>query len=108
MIWFGVGLLWHYDIVYWLTSQGTHASAIALEEYLDVAPDGSPVFKLGLSAKGLRGDLTVCCELLVRGLMLMNDVCKFDMEDVLVGLAKEHATLIEPLGGDGTVRSPEA
>jgi hypothetical protein len=101
-----VGLLWHYDMLYWWGSQGTHSTAIGLEEYLGVGVDGSPRFKLGLSTTGLRIDLIVCSELLIRGLMLMNDVCKLGVEGLLPELVAAHETLETPNPGE-SVRSPK-
>ena len=61
-----VGMLWHYDSVYWAGSQPTHASAIAVEEHIGVGSDGTPVFKIGLSGVGVRREIAVYCDLLIR------------------------------------------
>lgn len=92
-----VEMLWYYDFVYWSGSQGTHASPIAVENYLGLAADGKPSFKMGLSVEHLRGELAVCCDLLVRGLQLLNQLCQLDLDKLFSELVAEYKAAF---GGD--------
>ena len=85
-----VGMGWYYDMPYWSGSQSTHGSAIAVECHVDVGADGTPKYKAGLSTRWLRGDLAVCCDLLVRTLGLLNDVCELQLDKVCADLVLEY------------------
>jgi Family of unknown function (DUF5677) len=76
-------MTWYYDFVYWLGSQGTHASALAVEKYVDATPAGSAIYRMGLSSEGLRSELAVCCDLLVHCLAALNGLCKLGLEGKL-------------------------
>jgi hypothetical protein len=88
-----VGMLWYYEMVYWFGSQVTHGSAIAVDNYLGVAKDGTPLFKVGLSAEGLRGELAVCCDLLIRGLAVLNKISKLGIDQLLSDMKAEYASV---------------
>jgi hypothetical protein len=92
-----VGMGWYYDMPYWSGSQSTHGSAIAVDRHLDIGADGLPNYKVGLSARRLRGELAVCCDLLVRALALLNDVCKLDQDKLCADLVPEYKVVF---GGD--------
>lgn len=85
-----VGMEWYYDVVYWSGSQATHGSAISVEGYVGTAGDGTPVFNLDLSADNLRGEIAVCCDILVRALALMNGVLKLELDKLLFELTAEY------------------
>jgi uncharacterized protein DUF5677 len=92
-----VGMGWYYDMPYWSGSQSTHGGPIAVERYLEVDADGKPVYKAGLSIRHLHGELAVCCDLLVRTLALLNDVCKLELDKVCADLVSEYTAVF---GGD--------
>jgi hypothetical protein len=81
---------WYYDMPYWSGSQSTHGSAIAVDRHLGIGEDGTPNYKVGLSARRLHGELAVCCDLLVRTLDLVNDVCKLQLDKVIKDLVPEY------------------
>lgn len=96
-----VGMDWHYDFVYWSGSQATHGSTVSVESYVGVAADGTPIYKLGLSAEHLRGELAVCCDLLVRALVLLNEVLKLELDRLFTDLTAEYRAAFggdDPLG----------
>lgn len=90
-----VGMLWYYEMVYWLGSQGTHGSAVAIENYVGVSTDGTPQYKMGLSADGLHGDLAVCCDVLLRDLALLSDVCELGLNKISTELIAEYKTAFD-------------
>ncbi len=92
-----VGMGWYYDMPYWSGSQSTHGSAIAVDRHLSIGADGTPDYRVGLSARRLRGELAVCCDLLVRTLALLNDVCKLELNEVCADLVPEYKSVF---GGD--------
>jgi len=92
-----VGMLWYYEFVYWSGSQATHASPIAVASYLDIAPDGTPRFNMGLSGKQLGGELAVCCDLEIRGLQLLNEISRLGIESLLIEMRSEYKSAF---GGD--------
>jgi Family of unknown function (DUF5677) len=100
-----VDMVWYYDVVYWSGSQGTHASPIAVDSYLGVAAVGEPSYKLGLSLEHLRGELAVCCDILVRALKLLNDSGKLGLDTLLGELVTEHKSAF---GGDPLADMAEA
>jgi len=58
-----------------------------VDRHLDIGADGLPNYKVGLSAQRLHGELAVCCDLLVRTLALLSDVCKLELKQLLpIGL----------------------
>lgn len=86
-----VGMEWYYNFVYWSGSQATHASAISVDAYVGLAPaDGTPIYKFGLSTHHLRGEVSVCCDLLVRVLVLHGKVLKLDLDKLTDELAAEY------------------
>jgi len=95
-----VGLLWYYEIVYWSGSLGTHGSAIAVASYVGTASDGTPVFKTGLSVQDLRAELAVCCDLLVRSLVMLNRLYKLGLDKLFGELVSEYKAAFggDPLG----------
>jgi len=101
-----VGMQWYYDYVYWSGSQTTHGSAISVDAYVGLAADGTPIYNLGLSTDHLRGELAVCCDILVRVLVLLNEVLKLDLDKLMVELTAEYKAafgddLLAPEGEDG-------
>jgi uncharacterized protein DUF5677 len=92
-----VGMGWYYDMPYWSGSQSTHGSAIAVDRHLDIDAHGTPRYNIGLSGRRLRGELAVCCDLLVRTLGLLNDVCKLELQQVMDELVPEYKAVF---GGD--------
>jgi hypothetical protein len=107
-----VEMAWYYDAPYWVGSQGTHASPVAVGGYVDVSPAGAPIFKMGLSERGLAGELPLCCDLLIRGLDVLNRCCKLRLEGLITDVAKQYtatfpgANPIQPSAG--AARSPRA
>jgi hypothetical protein len=97
-----VGMGWYYDMPYWSGSQSTHGGAIAVERYLEVDADGKPTYKAGLSLRHLHGELAVCCDLLVRTLVLLNDVCGLELKQVCDDLVREYKAVFgdDPLKGE--------
>ncbi len=98
-----VDMTWYYDFVYWSGSQATHASPIAVASYVDISTDGTPRFNMGLSGKHLGGELAVCCDLVVRGLALLNETAKLGIESLLRELAPEYESAfgVDPHAGPG-------
>ncbi len=90
-------MLWYYDFVYWSGSQSTHASAIGVESYVEIAPDDTPRFNMGLSGRHLGGELAVCCDLVIRGLQLLNGIAKLGIESLLAEVVSEYKSAF---GGD--------
>jgi hypothetical protein len=84
------GMEWYYNFVYWSGSQATHGSAISVESYVGLAADETPIYKLGLSIDHLRGELAVCCDILVRALVLLNEVLKLDLDKLMGELYAEY------------------
>jgi hypothetical protein len=103
-----VEMLWHYRVVYWSLSQGTHASAIGVGAYVGDSSTGSPVYNLGLGlpVEGLRGELAVCCELLVRTLYLLSPLCKLDLVKLCSDLILEYKTAFDGDAVAGAVPAP--
>jgi len=97
-----VGMGWHYDMPYWSASQSTHGGAIAVDRYLDLDADGNPIYNVGLSLRNLHGELALCCNLLARTLVMLNDVCKLELKQICDDLAVEYTTVFggDPLQGD--------
>jgi len=62
-----------------------------------MAADRRPLFQFRLSVKGLRGELTVCCEMVVRGLLLLNQICGMRLEKLFEELDQEYR---QALGGE--------
>ena len=85
-----VGMGWYYDMPYWSGSQATHGSAIAIGSYLSVASDGNLQYKMGLSSEHLRGELAVCCDLLVRTLAVLNETCELGLDEICGDLVPEY------------------
>ena len=85
-----VGMDWYYDMPYWSGSQSTHGSAIAVERHIGIDSAGAPEYRVGLSSRRLRGELAVCCDLLVRTLALLNDVCKLELNQICADLVPEY------------------
>jgi hypothetical protein len=90
-----VEMLWYYRVVYWSGSQGTHASAIGVASYVGVSPSGAPAYNLGLPVEGLRGDLVVCCDLLVRTLDMLSRLCKIDLVKLGASLIVEYKAALD-------------
>jgi len=88
-------LEWYYDFVYWSGSQSTHGSAVFVEGYVGLAADETPIYKLGLSTDHLRGELSVCCDILVRVLVLLDEVLKLDLGKLTAELAAEYKAAFE-------------
>jgi hypothetical protein len=88
-----VGMLWYHDHVYWWGSQATHGSSIAVESYVEIAPDSTPRFNMGLSGRHLRGELAVCCELVIQGLDLLNEIAKLGIESLLTEIRAEYKSV---------------
>jgi hypothetical protein len=63
-----VGMLWEYDSIYWFGSQPTHASAIAVDEHIELTDDRAPMFKVGLSGQTVRREMSAYCSFVIRGL----------------------------------------
>jgi hypothetical protein len=87
-----VEMLWYYDFVYWLGSQGTHASAIAVEQLVGASSPGVATYQMALSVDGLRGQLAACCDLLIRCLAALNALCGLQLSDLDVELLREYKT----------------
>jgi hypothetical protein len=85
-----VQMEWYYDFVYWSGSQATHGSAVSVDSYVGLAADETPIYKLGLSIDHLRGELSVCCDILVRVLALLNEVLKLDLDKLVNELSAEY------------------
>lgn len=100
-----VGMEWYYDFVYWSGSQATHGSAISVESYIGLAADKTPIYKHGPSIDHLSGELMVCCDILVRTLVLLNEVLKLDV-DKLIG--ELHAEYKAAFGDDLFEPEPES
>jgi Family of unknown function (DUF5677) len=90
-----VGMLWHYEMVYWSGSQGTHTSAIDVASYVGVSSGGAPVYNMGFSVESLHGDLAVCCEVLVRALDLISRLCEFDLTNLGRSLIAEYKAALD-------------
>ena len=96
-----VGMEWYYDFVYWSGSQATHGSPISVGGYVGLAADETPIYNLGLSVDYVRGELAVCCDILVRALVLLNEVLKLDLDKLTGQLTAEYKAafgddLLEP------------
>lgn len=87
-----VGLEWYYDTVYWSGSQATHGSAVSVESYVGLAADETPIYNIGLSTHHLRGEVAVCCDILVRTLELYGEVLKLDVDKFIFELKGEYRT----------------
>ena len=85
-----VGMQWHYDMIYWSYSQGTHTSPIGVASY--VAAEKA-IYDFALSGANVRADMAVCCDLLVRGLELLNGCCRWGLGKLLEDLREEYRTL---------------
>ena len=103
-----VGMLWYYEMVYWLGSQGVHGSAVAVDNYIDVSPDGKPLYKMGLSAEHLHGDLAVCCDILLRALVLLNDTSGLGLKSAADTLIVEYKTAFNGDAVADLVEQPHA
>ncbi len=68
-----------------------------MDRHLDIGADGLPNYKVGLSAQRLHGELAVCCDLLVRTLALLSDVCKLELKQLIDDLLPEYKAVF---GGD--------
>ena len=90
-------MVWYYDVVYWSGSQATHASPIAVANYLEISPDDRPRFSMGPSGKHLGGELAVCCDLVIWGLQLLNEISKLGIEGLLTEIVAEYKSAF---GGD--------
>lgn len=90
-----VGLLWHYDSVYWAGSQPTHASAIGVEEHIGVGPDGTPAYKIGLSGQGVHREMAVYCDLMIRGLDAINSAVALGVASIIADLKSEYAVAFQ-------------
>jgi hypothetical protein len=99
-----VGMEWYYDVVYWSGSQATHGSAISVEGYVGTAGDGTPIFKLELSGDHLRGEIAVCCDILIRALALMNGVLKLELDKLCSELEAKYKAALGEDGGDAQVK----
>ncbi len=88
-----VEMEWYYSTVYWSGSQATHGSAISVEDYVEDVP-GAPrttlIYQFGLSVTDLHGQLAVCCDLLIRALILLNKVLKLDLDNLASELTAEY------------------
>ena len=73
--------------------QPTHASAIAVEEHVDVGGETGPVYKMGLSGKGVHREMAAYCFLLIRGLDQINDSCALGITTVTADLKSEYASV---------------
>jgi hypothetical protein len=58
--------------------------------YVGLTADGEPIYKLGLSLDHLTGELAVCCDLLIRALVLLNKVLTLDLDKLVGDLAAEY------------------
>lgn len=85
-----VDMTYHYDFVYWLGSQATHASAIAVQQLVAGSSPGVATYQMALSIDGLRGQLAVCCELLIRCLAALNALSELQLSDFDVELLREY------------------
>ena len=86
-----VGLLWHYDAIYWVGSQPTHASALAVDEHIGLASDGTPIYKVGLSGRGVRRDMAAYCDLMIRGLERLEDVFHLGITPIIADAKSEYS-----------------
>ncbi len=100
-----VGMLWHYRVVYWSLSQATHASAMGVGSYVGVSSTGSLVYNLEYPAEGLRGELAVCCELLVRTLDMLGRLGKLDLGKLYSDLVLEYKAAFD---GDAVAEATPA
>jgi hypothetical protein len=89
-----VGLLWHYDSIYWTGSQPTHASAIAVDEIIEGAVKGSgPMYKVGLSGKDVRRELVAYADFLIRGLDRLDRAFGLGIEEAVGDLKTQYMSL---------------
>jgi hypothetical protein len=87
-----VGMQWHYNTIYWTGSQPTHASAIAVDEHVEVV-DGKPVYKIGLSGQSVRREMAAFCGVLMRGLFQLNETFELDLLPILQDLDAEYTAI---------------
>lgn len=85
-----VHMEWYYDYVYWSGSQDTHGSAVSVEGYMGQSADGTPLYKLGLSSDHMHGELSVCCDILIRVLELFNRALQLGLDTVVEELVGEY------------------
>lgn len=57
----------------------------------------TPRYNLGVSSDHVRGELAVCCDLLVRTLALLNGTCKLELDKMFADLVSGYK---EAFGGD--------
>ncbi len=90
-----VELLWH-DAIYWIGSQPTHATAIAVAEIISAAAagDGGPVYRVGL-AKDAHRELAAYCDLLIRGLHRLDEVFRLGLGPIVADLKSEYVSLFQ-------------
>jgi hypothetical protein len=68
-----IDMEWYYNAVYWMGSQSTHATAIAVDDYVRVTEQKKPLFQMGLSTRHNRPELAAVNDMLIRSLMYINE-----------------------------------
>jgi hypothetical protein len=101
-----VGLLWYYDAVYWTGSQPTHATAMAVDEIIGEAAKGGPVYKVGLSGKDAHRELAAYCDLLIRGLLRLDEVFNLGIEPIAADLKADYVSLFGKTLDKGEQQQP--
>jgi hypothetical protein len=90
---------WHYDAIYWMGSQATHSTAIGVDDRVRFTRAGQPAYAMGLSGRHVRPELAVACDVLIRGLMFLNQAFGAGMDEVVQRLTREFTEVfgIDPL-----------
>jgi hypothetical protein len=86
-----VDMAWHYTAIYWMGSQSTHATSIAVDEFLLVTEQKQPVYQIGLSTRHVRTELAAASDALIRGLMFLNESFALGADAALAKLCTRYS-----------------
>jgi hypothetical protein len=77
-------------VIYWSGSQTTHATAVSIEQYLELR-EQKPYYRMGLSSRNLRAELAAGTDTLVRALIFLNEAFGLNMRPVLKDLETQYS-----------------
>jgi hypothetical protein len=100
-----VGLKWYYDFIYWFGSNQSHSNARSANEYMDISPGGTIIYKLGPSGqyRQLVPPLSLTADLLIRALKCIVSLFSIPAEETVKQLEEGYATTF----GDDESRSDQ-
>jgi uncharacterized protein DUF5677 len=92
-----VGMESYYNSVYWMGSQSTHSSAVAVDDYLRVTEDRRPIFQMGLSSRYARPELAAASYALLRALACVSDTFQLEMDFGVLSSEYTEAFGVDPV-----------